>query len=179
MLRGRLQGGDAAELSWPARKRPEQGFMDVPTRAIQFLASHRKNLRCFFSAPLPTPHPSSILIPGSSPFPAHSQGLDLLAKAGLLEQAASCHPAAPRGLLSMIYLSLPRNLGCRTWQLYLDPPRLRVCRRLGTACPGMTQAAHYLPGLPGRQGFIYLCSWAGFLRDPISHKDSGNCLGVS
>lgn len=61
------------------------------SRGIQFSSSHRKTLRYFFSAPLPTPHPSPILIPRSSPFPSHSQGLDLPAKPGLLQQAASCH----------------------------------------------------------------------------------------
>lgn len=50
---------------------------------------------------------------------------------------------------------------------------------LGTPCPGMTQAIPYLPGLPGRQGIIYLVLWAGFPGDPISHKDFGDGLGTS
>lgn len=74
---------------------------------------------------------------------------------------------------------LPQNLGHRTWQLHLDPPKLGVYRSLGTPCPGMTQAAHYLPGLPVRQGIIYPVFWAGFPGDPISCKDFGDGLGTS
>lgn len=45
------------------------------SRGIQFSSSYRKTLRYFFSALLPTLHPSPILMPGSSPFHSHSQAL--------------------------------------------------------------------------------------------------------
>lgn len=120
------------------------------SRGIQFSSSHRKTHRYFFSTPLPTPHPSSILIPGSSPIPSHSQGLDLPAKPGVLQLSP-----APHGLLPVMHPGLPQNLGHRTWQFLLDPPKLGVYHSLGTPCLSVTQTAHYLPGLPVRQGITY------------------------
>lgn len=67
----------------------------------------------------------------------------------------------------------PKIWGTRTWQLHLDPPRLGVYHSLRTPCPGMTQAAHYLPGLPGRQGIIYLCSELASLETQFHTRISG------
>jgi len=74
---------------------------------------------------------------------------------------------------------LPQNLGHRAWQLRLDPPKLGVYHSLETPCPGMTQAAHYLPGLPSRQGIIYPVFWLGFPGDPVSHEDFRDSLAMS
>lgn len=147
---------------------PGESSSHPPTESLSDIASQL----CF---PHPTPAQFSFLVPLLFlPTPRA-----LISLPSRVFSSTLLSSSAPHSLLPVVHPGPPQNLGHRTWQLHLDPPKLGVYRSLGTPCPCMTQAAHYLPGLSSRQGIIYPVFWAGFPGDPISYKDFGDGLGTS